>query len=444
MLKNNFSSHFGINVIGYVSANFGLGVTARSFISLFERLGIPVCALDIQASLERSNADTCFSDKCMEHAKDLPYAINFIILGIDSFSGFMLYPPPGLIREDRVNIGLVWWELPYLSKRLQLALQLLDIIVVGSEYVAETFLRCLSNVHVIVAKHPVYLPSNISTSREKFGLPKTSCIFITSFDPASDSKRKNPSAVVRAFKQAFPDEENVYLVVKANTKKNSANPFITQAMNSLRNIVADDSRIKIISDSLSYTDVIGLYANADVYVSLHRAEGLGLGPLETMGLGIPVIMTGWSGVRSYGNYANACLVTYNLVPVIASLENYKSEAAQVRNFWADPDVNHAASWMRALAMNPDLRKTYGQLGKQAFANYQQKAEEASWIEEIKAILYATEFLPSEHKNNTALRKMLLDMEMRKEFSFWRYQWKKITLFFERHISWRFKSPDSSR
>lgn len=51
------------------------------------------------------------------------------------------------------------------------------------------------------------------------------------------------------------------------------------------------------------------------YVSLHRAEGLGLGLAEAMYLGRAVISTGYSGNLEFMNENNSLLVAYGLVPV---------------------------------------------------------------------------------------------------------------------------------
>lgn len=53
-----------------------------------------------------------------------------------------------------------------------------------------------------------------------------------------------------------------------------------------------DARIKFVCETMTYGEVLALYAACDVFVSLHRSEGLGLGPLEAMMLGKAVIATG--------------------------------------------------------------------------------------------------------------------------------------------------------
>ena len=54
-----------------------------------------------------------------------------------------------------------------------------------------------------------------------------------------------------------------------------------------------------------------LFARADCYVSLHRAEGFGLTLAEAMALGKPVIATGFSGNTDFMTPANSYLVDWS-------------------------------------------------------------------------------------------------------------------------------------
>ena len=52
--------------------------------------------------------------------------------------------------------------------------------------------------------------------------------------------------------------------------------------------------------------MMALFASADCYVSLHRSEGLGLGMVQAMYLGKPVIATGYSGNLEFMNSGTVC------------------------------------------------------------------------------------------------------------------------------------------
>ena len=68
-----------------------------------------------------------------------------------------------------------------------------------------------------------------------------------------------------------------------------------------------------------------LFARADCYVSLHRAEGFGLTLAESMALGKPVIATGFSGNTDFMTPANSYLVDWALTEVGPDAEHYPAD-----------------------------------------------------------------------------------------------------------------------
>ena len=83
-------------------------------------------------------------------------------------------------------------------------------------------------------------------------------------------------------------------------------------------------------------------------MSLHRSEGFGLTPAESMYLGKPVIATGWSGNLDFMTHENSYLVDYELVPVGAEGAPYPADG-----MWAEPDLDHAARLMRRVFTERD-------------------------------------------------------------------------------------------
>ena len=88
-------------------------------------------------------------------------------------------------------------------------------------------------------------------------------------------------------------------------------------------------------------------SSCDAYVSLHRSEGIGLTIAEAMGLGKPVIATGWSGNTDFMDVSNAFPVGYRLVELEENVGPY--HAGEV---WAEPSVEHAAELMRFVVDHP--------------------------------------------------------------------------------------------
>jgi glycosyltransferase involved in cell wall biosynthesis len=131
-----------------------------------------------------------------------------------------------------------------------------------------------------------------------------------------------------------------------------------------------------------------------VHVSLHRAEGLGLGMLESMRLGVPVIATGWSGNMSYMDHRSACLVRYRLIEVAGKHVNYRAETLGSGAVWADPVVEDAVAWMRHLHSHPDQRRRIGSAGREQAERYQADAVHLDWLHELEQIWSMSELLPS--------------------------------------------------
>ena len=124
-----------------------------------------------------------------------------------------------------------------------------------------------------------------------------------------------------------------------------------------------------------------LLARADCYVSLHRAEGLGLTMAEAMGLAIPVIATGWSGNLDFMTADNSYLVSSELVPIGPEVEVYAGLGC-----WAQPSVEHAAELMRSVVTDPAAATARGQRGQRDLQQRNAGDADAQFIiERLRAV-----------------------------------------------------------
>ena len=123
-----------------------------------------------------------------------------------------------------------------------------------------------------------------------------------------------------------------------------------------------------------------------IYMCLYTApKGLGLGLMEAMALGKPVIATAWSGNMTFMNYTNSCPVNYHLIPVDACTSIYRKETQGLETTWADPDIEEAAAWMARLADDPDLRDQIGRKAANDMRQWQDEACQGKFIDELQAI-----------------------------------------------------------
>ena len=84
----------------------------------------------------------------------------------------------------------------------------------------------------------------------------------------------------------------------------------SEEFKSLKMAAQSDQRITIIEAMFAYDEIIGLMNVCDVFMSLHRSEGVGYSIAESMMLGKPVIATNYSGNTDFTRPDNSCLVDY--------------------------------------------------------------------------------------------------------------------------------------
>ena len=222
---------------------------------------------------------------------------------------------------------------------------LMDEIWVSSRFVQETFARALPGKPIRFVALPVPEPVPSAAGRADFGLAAERFTVLAAFDLSSRWARKNPLGAIAAFRRAFPEPGAAQLALKVSGA--AQNPA---QLAELKRITAGMPNVHIIDRDLSAGDIAALVRCADVFLSLHRSEGLGLFIAEAMWLGTPVVATGWSGVLDMLDEENALLVRYRMVPVRPSDYPSVPRGAQ----WAEPDVAHAAECLARLARDPAL------------------------------------------------------------------------------------------
>ncbi|WP_278616663.1 glycosyltransferase family 4 protein [Planktothrix agardhii] len=338
---------FGINVAGHITGDFGLAEAVRANIRAIKAADIPL-ALNNLDLVNGQHPDTTYTDFSEDH----PYPINlvhtnpnWVYEGIYNrrFNNFSLD-----YFKDRYNIGFWFWELPKFPSEWEFAFDFFDEIWTASGYVAESVSR---RSHIPVVKIPLCIElDKPSLTRQELGLPENKLIFLFTFDFGSSFIRKNPLATIKAFQQAFGEfNEDVILVIKFS----NAHHYPAQR-EQLLSIVKDWSSIHIIEGHLPKQKIHALLYNCDCYVSLHCAEGFGLGMAEAMFYGKPVIATAYSSNMDFMNVGNSFLVQYDLVTTTEDYGPYPKGS-----IWAEADVDHAASAMRYVFENYTQAKKIG-------------------------------------------------------------------------------------
>ncbi|MDP2183785.1 MAG: glycosyltransferase family 4 protein [Actinomycetota bacterium] len=359
--KASLDGRFGYNVIGFLTGNFGLSAAARNTVRLLDKRGFGMRLIDIDAGTERTGKDFGVMHMGMQTEEVAPYAVNLFHVNPSEVATLAAHASQLRMRE-KINLCVPFWELQALPTQWLPILAYMDAILTATDYIRDSILRVLPNAVCVPYPQATILPEGIEPNRAKFGLPDDAVVFLNVFDLHSDINRKNPLAVIEAFRRAFPKPENNYLVIKMSAVR-SARELYPNELAEVHRVASETANMILIDELLTYEDVLSLHASCDVFVSLHRAEGLGLNLMESMSLGKATICTAWSGNMDFTNDRNSCLVGYKLIPVQPTHKVYDPANLAGEARWADPDVEEAAQFMQRLATDKALRSTLGQRAK---------------------------------------------------------------------------------
>lgn len=331
--RQDDSLPFGVNLIGHIRGDFGLGESCRLMAGALKESGIPFSICNVPLNGPAKETNTAWQS--LEQT-ELPYGINLIHLNPNELANSILRFDLKKLRARR-NIAFWLWELPEFPEEWLYTFQLFDEIWTPARFITDT-IKKYTDKPVYTMPYGLRSPKTAEgCGREYFRLPADKFLFMISFDGNSVSERKNPEGGIRAYIQAFSTENTgVGLVIKA-THESAA------SLERMRGLLDGYPNIYILTDSFSREVFNSLIACVDVYVSLHRAEGFGLVMAEAMLLGTPVIATNWSANTEFMDKGTACMVDAEIVELDRDHPPYHKG-----DHWAQPDEVQAADYMRKL------------------------------------------------------------------------------------------------
>ena len=360
MLPRNIRNQPGINLIGYLLGEFGLGVHARGIASSVLAAGLPLSLSPLTAPGHVHQAQS------LPGVQSLAYDVNVVCVNADVLPQLAQDALWQRIKHQPI-VGVWNWELPQMAPEMVACSELLDEIWCGSEFIAESIRS--SGAHCEVYVHPLCIeaPAPTKLLRADLGLCDDGFTFGFSFDYRSVERRKNPLGLVRAYREAFQGDDGVQLVIKTI----NATP---EELDKLGEAVRERSDIRVIARHWSDAQMRAFYQLIDCYVSLHRSEGIGLTMAAAMASGTPVIATGWSGNMSFMNESSAALIPVTMTEVGLGSEPYAPDA-----LWAEPDESAAIDAMRSLATDPKVASALGERGREHLLTIASPQVAGAWI-----------------------------------------------------------------
>ena len=352
---------FGLNLIGFFGSDTGLGNTARTFARALEAGGVPISRIDISAEASEAQSPAAHAAH-IQASLVHPVNLHMINAGLES----VLMRREHLLRPGLMQVGMLWWETTVLPPPLATLWSAMDAVLACSPFIAGVAANHLALTPVLAAKHP--LPDLMGARADR--------------------------ELIDVFRAAFPDmADAARLYIRVHHASQTPPSFLSTER--LIQAAGGDPRIRILTEPMDYRAVLYFYASGDVYVSLHRAEGLGLGMMEAMALGKPVIATGWSGNMDFMGYDCACPVRYQLGPPRGNPDTpFNEDFLGPNALWAAPVFEDALAWMRRLAQSPGFRTQIGQAAKHKMTRHQDEASALAWASELAALWRARAMLPA--------------------------------------------------
>ena len=340
-------SRTGMNIVGFLTADLGIGESARCMVRAADAAGIPAALVNLKLNCRNRLGDPTFAGRLGDanpHGANVFHIDPPVARDIDHHHGIEF-------RRDKYNIGYFAWELPEFPDAWLPALDYFDEVWCPSNFV-RTAIELKALFPVITMPHAIGFERPAASQAElraRFGLDPSSFLFLSVFDLNSYSARKNPGAVLAAFRESGLAGGQARLVVKVQNSE--SNPADFEA---LRSAAAGLPGTALIADTLSRADVYALEAACDCFVSLHRSEGFGLAVAECMYLGKPVISTDWSATSEYVDAENGFPVRCTPVTLAETHGPYTKGS-----IWAEPDTGHAAELMRRVCGDRALAAQVG-------------------------------------------------------------------------------------
>jgi hypothetical protein len=362
---------FGVNVYGWIRGDFGGGRTARSVINNLHSVGVNLTAIEISGAELHSATNMVIEERgfSLFPRKDFAFDL-FVINAANTIT--TLTDSSNDIHDEHYRIGLWHWETSQLPPLQGSSGRHYNEIWVPTQFVADAVLATdtfpAEDVRVVVLpygyeslprvvsspgsgkqKHRQQLPHMLRriTWQAREGVLKSShaeqtlqywadaeeediTLFLVIFDFNSDYNRKNIITTIKAFLKAFPSDSG-------GSARGSTAGLIIKSINARSQIddfnrlywlleggheagVSYDERVVFFDGLCSEADLQELKLAVDCYVSLHRAEGLGLNIMEAVLIGLPVLASAYSGSEQllaplYSSLAPELRIPTRMVPV---------------------------------------------------------------------------------------------------------------------------------
>jgi len=279
----------------------------------------------------------------------------------------------------------------------------MDLVIVPSEFTKQGFVNSAKKFDKVIKTEikvvPESFPNEVfetysDTLPIELETDFNFLIFGQITGNSPDNDRKNFGYTMKAFYEAFKENENVGIVIKTNSGRNTdldrlqCMAMFSQIQSQLKYAGSKGPKVYVLHGEMSNEEVTKLYRHPKIkaLLSLTRGEGFGLPILEAAANNLPVIATNWSAHTEFLNKGKWIKVEQDQIPVHESRIDNSIFIPASR--WAQAREQDAISKLKKFYLSSSTPKQWAQeLGKTIREEYSfesiSKTYDALLLDKIK-------------------------------------------------------------
>jgi glycosyltransferase involved in cell wall biosynthesis len=372
----------GLNVAGYFEMDTGVGQVARGSLLALQHAGWAAARITLDGT-----RGSRVAEGPLGLGNGLPFPATLFHVNADESLRALASLPRAALAQT-LKVGYWFWELSHFPLAFADRFRYLDEVWAPSRFCRDSF-SVLATVPVRHVPPCVPAPQITAGDRARWGLEEERFYFLFCFDVLSIPERKNPMAAIEALRRLVPATKRPVGLVLRLTRA-ERRPDLLGRLQKL----AERLPVVFHCEPASRVDMDSLLASCDAYLSLHRSEGLGLLPIETMYLGKPVVATAYGGVTDFLDETTGYPVAYCLQQLQTDFGPYPRGAV-----WADPDLDDAVEQMRRVVDSPAESAARAAAGRcRAESLYGAEQAARRFARELERLLGAQPCRPSDTRD----------------------------------------------